>query len=135
MEVEICHDCGAKEGQIHEYGCDMERCPFCGGQLIICHCKYVALGLDPHKLPREIYENGLYKEQENKWLEILTERGRVPYIRYPIICQKCGELWPEFFHVSDEEWRYYIQPNMRSEVICRKCYDWIKGRIDASCKV
>ena len=33
-----CGDCAVKEGQIHELGCDMERCPFCGRQLISCGC-------------------------------------------------------------------------------------------------
>ena len=40
----ICHDCGAKEGELHKYGCDMERCPFCGGQLFSCNCAYEKLG-------------------------------------------------------------------------------------------
>ena len=35
-----------------------------------------------------------------------------------------------FFRVSDEEWEQYIQPNMRGEVICRECYDFIKSVID-----
>jgi hypothetical protein len=35
-----CHDCGVREGQLHEPGCDMERCPFCGRQLITCGCAY-----------------------------------------------------------------------------------------------
>lgn len=33
-----CHDCNVAYGQTHHPGCDMERCPRCGGQLIACGC-------------------------------------------------------------------------------------------------
>lgn len=38
-----CHDCGAMKGKYHHFGCDVERCPRCGGQLISCDCKKTEL--------------------------------------------------------------------------------------------
>jgi len=34
-----CHDCGIKHGGVHHFGCDVERCPKCGLQLIGCDCQ------------------------------------------------------------------------------------------------
>jgi hypothetical protein len=33
-----CHDCNVGLDQYHHPGCDMERCPLCGGQVISCGC-------------------------------------------------------------------------------------------------
>lgn len=33
-----CHDCNAIVGGFHHPGCDTERCPFCGGQILSCNC-------------------------------------------------------------------------------------------------
>lgn len=35
-----CHDCGIvnKRGNVHHFGCDVERCPRCKGQIISCSC-------------------------------------------------------------------------------------------------
>jgi len=43
-----CHDCGIenKIGNLHHYGCDVERCPRCGGQLISCDCLKLAIGIN-----------------------------------------------------------------------------------------
>lgn len=107
-----CHDCGCVEGAIHTFGCDCERCPFCGGQLIMCGC------------------DELEANQIRTWLEILTEKGRIPYIEYPVLCAKCGVLYPDFFEVADKEWTQHIQPDMRDTVICKGCYEEIKKKIN-----
>src|SRR5262245_60061408 len=139
---ETCGDCGVEEGNYHNPGCDMERCPFCLGQLISCDCCYEMLGLFDHKkydvstgyLPTHIYQNGLTKKQTLQWNKILRGKGLIPFIRYPIFCIKCGAPWPEFFLVPNEEWRRYVQPDKQSGVICRECYDYIKDVINNACR-
>lgn len=43
-----CHDCGIENrvGNLHHFGCDVERCPKCKGQLISCNCKKEAIGIN-----------------------------------------------------------------------------------------
>ena len=38
-EKTYCTDCHAKFGECHRDGCDCERCPVCGCQLIMCDCE------------------------------------------------------------------------------------------------
>jgi hypothetical protein len=61
-----CHDCGTKEGQLHVLGCDMERCPFCGNQLISCRCVYKKLGIDVSP-GAWAYSHGLTDAQQGDW--------------------------------------------------------------------
>lgn len=125
--------CGCVEGELHRGSCDMERCPFCWGQLFSCDCAYKILGEKRgwgERMPINIYMNELTDEMDDEWNAILEEKGRIPFIRYPIVCAKCGCLWPEFFRVPNDEWRKYIEPSMRDKVVCKDCYDWIKSRID-----
>jgi hypothetical protein len=35
----LCHDCRASAGQFHVIGCDVEQCPRCGEQAIMCDCE------------------------------------------------------------------------------------------------
>lgn len=38
-EDAVCGDCGAHYGEYHHPGCDIERCPICGGLAISCDCR------------------------------------------------------------------------------------------------
>jgi hypothetical protein len=127
--VKKCHDCGVEEGKIHKPGCDMERCPFCGRQLISCGCCYKLLGIDCSP-GSWAYSNGLTPEQQNAWEAMLRKKGLVPYIVWPNLCARCGALWPDMFMVPDEEWGKYVQISERKKGLCRSCYHEIKSLID-----
>lgn len=146
-EVRHCSDCQTVEGALHEFGCDFERCPFCGGQLISCNCasRFFYPEFDDRNtgaprfesivpfcgLPEEVYNSGLSDAQHRQWRARLTHKGRVPYILYPNICGRCGEVWPRFFRVPNEEWEFYIELRERDLILCLACYLGIRQLINA----
>jgi hypothetical protein len=73
-----CHDCGVEPGQLHHPGCDLERCPRCGGQAIGCECLESTEPVPPWKPER-----------------------------WPWFCDDCGEDLAETgenYMVRDELW-------------------------------
>jgi hypothetical protein len=51
-----CPDCGVEPGDLHLLGCDVERCPECGGQLISCGC--FAESFDEDAIPNRMEWDG-----------------------------------------------------------------------------
>ena len=41
-----CHDCGVLPGGFHHPGCDEQRCAICGGQMLMCGCRFDEDGPD-----------------------------------------------------------------------------------------
>ena len=69
QDEKLCPACAAANGEEHVLGCPVEVCPWCGGQLTGCHCRFEQLDRD-HMLG----------EQEIKaFEEKLAQKGRVPY--------------------------------------------------------
>lgn len=129
----VCHGCGVHEGQFHRHGCDVERCPFCGRQLIACMCCYKLLNID-YSEGTWAYSNGLTAAQQEQWDKMLREKGLVPYISYPNICCRCGKLWPSLFMVPTSDWKRYVPKEHWNEILCLNCYKAIKFMIDTYAK-
>ena len=69
VDWDVCPACHAATGEEHELGCPVEICPWCGGQLVHCSCRFDKLGLD-----------SLEKEEDLlKFEEILKQQGRIVY--------------------------------------------------------
>ena len=66
-----CPACGVGEGEVHFFGCVVEVCPWCGGQLSRCNCRF-------EQLQRDSIDD---EEQVDKFLRILEEKGRIPFSR------------------------------------------------------
>jgi hypothetical protein len=88
--INFCGDCGVTEGEMHEEGCDQERCCFCGKQKIQCDCGY-----DIKREPffksvfncircGKIYPN-LIMVSDKDWKEICG----VTYKEDCILCKEC----------------------------------------------
>jgi len=71
MNAEICPSCGTKTGNMHTLGCAVELCPWCGGQLNHCNCRFEQLGVE------ELTDEKKIAELE----EILEKKGRIPYTK------------------------------------------------------
>lgn len=106
-----CGDCGVAPGELHTPGCDVERCPRCGGQDIGCNCIYEINGIDPWEMETEhpsIYKNGPTKAMYAKWDAEWGSR-RMPWTgEYPGLaeCREYG-FWSVWDAVNHKwlDWR------------------------------
>ena len=68
-DPDICPSCHVATGELHELGCPVELCPWCGGQLVYCSCRYDRLGVEAMASEADLC----------RFEEILHEQGRIPY--------------------------------------------------------
>lgn len=69
LDQHLCPVCHAADGEYHTLGCPVEVCPWCGGQLTGCPCRFSQLGI--HEMDKEI--------QVEELLELLSAKGRIPF--------------------------------------------------------
>ncbi|MCI5224806.1 MAG: hypothetical protein D3924_19600 [Candidatus Electrothrix sp. AR4] len=69
IDIDTCPACHATTGETHELGCPVEVCPWCGGQLIHCECRYAQL--DQEELVTE--------EDLIRFEGLLQQKGRLVY--------------------------------------------------------
>jgi hypothetical protein len=68
-DEDVCPACHTTTGEAHELGCPVEVCPWCGGQLIGCHCRFEQLDLEEIAGEQELV----------RFEELLEEKGRIVY--------------------------------------------------------
>lgn len=71
MNAEICPSCGVKTGDMHTLGCPVEVCPWCGGQLNYCNCRFEQLDVE------ELTDEAMLAE----FAEKLEQKGRISYAK------------------------------------------------------
>jgi len=64
-----CPVCLAAEGEYHTLGCPVEVCPWCGGQLTGCNCRFTQLGVEELEVAADV----------ERFFDRLEEQGRIPY--------------------------------------------------------
>lgn len=69
LDDQLCPACLVEHGDLHTPGCPVEICPWCGGQLTACNCRFTQLATE--KLMEESHVDAL--------LEKLAEKGRIPF--------------------------------------------------------
>jgi len=129
--VTRCGDCAVLEGRLHRWGCFRETCPFCCGQLVGCGCPFDRLPPSDQAWLEANPDADPPPAMNRRLRAIVRKKGRVPFIRYPVLCARCGVVDPEFFKVSDRIWRRYVDPGQWNSVLCRSCFDEIRALIDA----
>ena len=84
LDGEHCPACLVAPGEFHIMGCPVEICPWCGGQLVHCNCRFTRL--QKEALDRDSDLDELHRQ--------LSARGRIPF--------EPGNQAPSYFSLTDQ---------------------------------
>jgi len=103
--LEQCPTCRVPIGENHDPGCSVERCPFCGRQMIQDNCCYEYFGIAVVMMEvthPDIYKNGLTDEMVEKWEEFVSPHllpwtgiwpGVLECREYHLWCRRTEDGW------------------------------------------
>ncbi len=66
-----CPICKVLEGEFHQLGCPVEVCPWCGGQISRCNCRFDQLGVEQISAEEEVL----------RFQQLLAAKGRIRFAR------------------------------------------------------
>ncbi len=69
LDPRLCLVCAVDPGEFHRLGCPVEVCPWCGGQLTHCNCRFTQVGVDRFATDAQL---------EN-FIAALEAKGRIPF--------------------------------------------------------
>ena len=69
LAADVCPICYVSAGELHVLGCPVEVCPWCGGQLTKCHCRFSQLDMEQISAAAHV----------ERLREKLEEKGRIAY--------------------------------------------------------
>lgn len=69
MDLRTCPVCSVRHGEFHRFGCSIEVCPWCGGQLANCNCRFSVLQRDTITSQAQL----------DTLLRKVEEKGRIPF--------------------------------------------------------
>lgn len=79
-----CGDCGVVRGGHHHLGCDMQRCPLCRGQMMLCDCRFDEDGPDEDEMDdvaEPLFVDGNGVPAERRWVggtEVVVRYDNIP---------------------------------------------------------
>lgn len=71
LNEDLCPSCGVQTGELHTLGCPVEVCPWCGGQLNRCNCRFEQMDVE------ELTDEAILEQ----FVEKLEQKGRVSYTK------------------------------------------------------
>jgi hypothetical protein len=78
-----CPDCGCAKGDLHDWFCTQEICPFCHGQMSSCRCIHSVLRLstDESRAVEQFMDDSVepLKTIVARWKAALSGKGRISF--------------------------------------------------------